>query len=219
MDYEATVQEKVIEFIRAGKLFTSVDIANAVKNEGLWIRNREVRDWLHDHFSDKSIFENYIISNITVCNGSSAASLYHPDTLDPSLYVETNQRTLTPDEVRAIAKAKAGKVKTSMAPDIKKMLVQPSFDDDDDKPTVDMEIVIRSTERIKIPGAMIRKLGWIPGQTVDPALILTTNAIAGDLTVNNDYRVSIPRSAVPWGTNPVKVMLKGGKIHFEKAKK
>ena len=220
MDYHASVQEKVIEFINDEKLFTSVDIANAVKRDGLWVRNREVRDWLRENFSNKTIFKNYTTTQIMVCKGSSAATLYHPDNVDANAYLETDQHTLTPDEVKAISKSKVGKVKPSAAPDIKKMLVTPSFDDEpeEDKAPVVMQTIIRSVDRIKIPGLMIKKLGWVPGQIVDPALILTSKILPGDLVVNGDYRVSIPRSSVSWGTSPVKVILKGGKIHFKKAR-
>lgn len=220
MDYIASVQEKVVEFINDEELFTSVDIANAVKSDGLWVRNREVRDWLKENFGNKTIFKNYTTTQIKVCKGSSAATLYHPDNVNADAYLETDQHTLTPDEVKAIAKANIGKTKPSAAPDIKKMLVTPSFDDEEEevKAPIDMEIVIRSVDRIKIPGSMIRKLGWVPGQIVDPALILTSKILPGDLVVNSDYRVSIPRYSVPWGTSPVKVILQGGKIHFKKAK-
>lgn len=217
MEYRISVQEKVVEYINDERLFTSVDIANAVKREGLWVRNREVRDWLRENFGDKAIFKNYTSTQITVCNGSSAATLYHPEDVDADAYIETDQQPLTPDEVKAIAKTKVGKVK--ITPDLDKILQPPSFDDEDeDKAPIEMEAIIRSVDRIKIPGSMIRKLGWVPGQIVDPALILTSKVLSGDLVVNGDYRVSIPRTSVPWGTSPVKLILKGGKIHFKKAR-
>lgn len=220
MKYEATVLEKVTEFIRDGKMFTSVDLANAVKLEGLWVRNREVKDWLHDHFDDEDLFVGYTITQISVCSGSSIASLYHPLQASPDHYLDRNLRPLTPDEVNTIAKTKVGSVKTSQQPDLNSMLPD-SIDDPDEDDLNDVSdemcIVIRSKQRIKIPGAIIRGLGWAPGQTVDPALIVTEKVINGKLEVNSDYRVSIPRSAVPWGTDPVKVILRDGKIIFEKA--
>lgn len=218
MNYQATVFEKVTEFIKMEKMFTSVDIANAIKNEGIWVRNSDVREWLHEGFDQKDIFGEYIISRITVCNGSSFANLYHPKLLNPSMYLDRCQRPLTPDEVKAIAAKKVGTIKDSHAPDINKILSTP-FEDEVEKDTTvaDMSITIRSLDRIKIPGALIRKLGWVPGQIIDPALILTTNVIPSNLKVNDDYRVSIPRSSVPWGKEPINVILKNGKIHFEKA--
>jgi hypothetical protein len=216
MQYEATVLEKVTEAIIANKMFTSVDIANAVKREGLWVRNHEVRNWLQDNFMNKSLFQDYAISQISVCNNSSFASLYHPALNDPNDYLDRDQRPLTPDDVKAIQKANAGKVKS--AADINKILATSDGDEDEeDDSTIEMSVVLNSFERLKIPGCMIRTLGWKPGQIVDPALILTTSTIPGKLKVNDDYRVSIPRNAVPWGISPVKVMLKQGKIHFEKA--
>jgi hypothetical protein len=211
MQYEATIREKIIEATKVGKLFTSVDIANAVKQEGLWVRNRDVRDWLQDNFYDKSIFDGYIISQILVCNASSYASLYHPSSELPDRYLDRDQRPLTPDEVKAIINSKKGTPRDDTAPDIDVMLAP---DDEDD---IEMSVTLTSVERLKIPGAMIRALGWSAGQLVDPALILTHNVLPANLKVNDDYRVSVPRTAVNWGTNPVKVILKKGKIHFEKA--
>lgn len=214
MQYEATIRAKVEEFIKAEKLFTSVDIANAIKNDGIWIRNTEVRNWIQSNFNDKMLFGDYVLTPIHVCNGTSLASLYHPALSDPNDYTDRDQRSLTPDDVKAIQKAKVGTPSPAKAPDIKDML---STDDDDDDTTPTMSIIIRSTERIKIPGLMIRELGWTPGQNIDPALILTDSVLPPTLTVNTDYRVSIPRTAVKWGTSPVKVILKDGKIQFEKA--
>lgn len=225
MAYELSIQEKVQEYIKEQKMFTSVDIANAVKQEGLWVRNREVRDWIQENFTNKSIFGDYIISQIMVCNGSSFASLYHPALKDPNDYLDREQQPLTPDEVKAIAKNKVGTIKDSAA-DITKILTEDNEEDDEDVGStpsvpstnnVKMSIVLVSIDRLKIPGAMIRELGWVPGQLVDPASILTKKILPGNLKVNSDYRVSIPRSAVPWGTDPVKVILKDGKIHFKKA--
>jgi hypothetical protein len=214
MQYDATIRVKVEEFIRAEKLFTSVDIANSIKMDGIWVRNTEVRHWLQNNFNDKLLFGDYVLTPIHVCSGSSLASLYHPALSDPNSYLDRDQRSLTPDDVKAIQKSKVGTPNPVNAPDIHDIL---STDDDEDDAAPTMSIVIRSTERIKIPGLMIRELGWAPGQNIDPALILTDSVLPPTLTVNNDYRVSIPRTAVKWGTNPVKVILKDGKIHFEKA--
>jgi len=217
MQYEATIREKVTEFVQTNKLFTSVDIANAIKSTGLWVRNVAVRDWLQENFNDKDVFEDYVISQISVCNGNAMASLYHPGLNAPSEYTDRDQRSLTPDEVKAIQKANVGKVKDTAA-DIDKILKANSDDEEDDTDdSVQMTVVLRSLQRLKIPTAMIKALGWVPGQTIDPALILTTNVIPGTLKVNDDFRVSIPRTAVPWGTKPVKVILKDGKISFKKA--
>jgi hypothetical protein len=215
MEYEATVLQKIQEFVDSNKMFTSVDIANAVKLEGLWVRNRHVRDWVISHFNDKEIFHDYVVSQIHVCGGSSLATLYHPGLSDPNDYLDRDQKPLTPDEVKQIQKDKKGSLKDNAA-DIKNILEKDESEEEDDE-DIEMSVVLRSVERLKIPGAMIRKLGWIPGQNVDPALLLTSGYIPSNLKVNDDYRVSIPRSTVSWGTSPVRVVLKSGKIHFEKA--
>ena len=48
--------------------------------------------------------------------------------------------------------------------------------------------------------------------------IKTHNSLPLGVIVSKDYRVSIPRGAVAWGTNPVKVMLTSkNDIIFDKA--
>lgn len=208
MESEKEVLAKLNEFIKENKMFTSVDLANAVKADGIWVRNRDIRDWLKSRFEDKGLFQDYAISSIYVCNGTSVASLYHPLFCDPNDYLDRDQRPLTPDEVKQIQKDhEAKKV------DFNKLMPN----DVDEEDNIELSVVLRSIQRLKIPGSLIRAMGWVPGQVVDTSKIHTKEALPTTLKVNDDYRVSIPRSSVPWGTKPVRVLLKGGEIHFEKA--
>jgi hypothetical protein len=210
MPLDATIKVKVQEFISKEEMFTSVDIANAIKQDGIWIKNREVRDWLRANVSDTALFGDYAHTQIQVCCGTATATLYYPMFKDPDDYQKRDQVALTPDEVKAIQKTKIGQPVASATPDINQV-----FDASDDD--VDASAVIKTTERIKIPGHIIKKLGWAPGDRIDPALIKTHRALPSDLYVNADYRVSIPRSVVDWGKDPVKVILRKGEIVFDKA--
>jgi hypothetical protein len=210
MPLDVTIKTKVQEFISQEKMFTSVDIANAVKRDGIWIKNREVRDWLRANSSDSSLFGDYATTQIQVCGGTATATLYYPMFKDPDEYAERDQVALTPDEVKAIQKQRVGQPVPNVTPDINQVLC--STDDD-----VQASTVIKTTERIKIPGYMVKKLGWAPGDRIDPAVIKTHRALPSDLYVNADYRVSIPRSVVDWGNDPVKVILKENEIVFDKA--
>jgi hypothetical protein len=209
MPLDATIREKVEGYVKEQKLYTSVDIANAIKRDGIWVRTREVRDWLRANISDTILFQDYTTSTIDVCSGAAQATLYHPTTKDPLEYTERDQVSLTPDEVKAIQKSKVGQPVPSAVPDINSVLTQ--TDDGEDS------AVIRTTERIKIPGHIIKKLGWHPGNRVDPAVIKTHTTLPSNLKVSKDYRVSIPRSCVNWPGCPVKVILKNGMIVFDKA--
>jgi hypothetical protein len=209
MALDVTIKTKVQEYITKGEMFTSVDIANAVKKDGIWVRNRDVRNWLHANSSDQVLFGDYGQSIINVCNGSAQATLYHPVFKDASEYTALDQVSLTPDEVKDIQKKVTGTTNVKATPDITAVFNNTS--------TPDLSIVIKSKERIKIPGEITRKLGLKPGQRVDPALIKTHTVITKDLYVNSDYRISIPRSSVNWAPSPVKVMLKDGEVLFDKA--
>jgi len=226
MKQEEIILEKITNFIKDGKMFTSVDISNAIKMEGIWVRNRTVRDFLQDLFLDKDLFTDYTISQIFVCNNSSLASLYHHNLSDPNDYLDRDQHCLTPDEVKSIQKELEEAAKND--PDINKILDEDSEEDTNIKAKKvkskkvkvsksNKGIIIRSINRIKIPGSLIRELGWETGQRVDTSVIKTHKPLPSHLRVNDDYRVSIPRTSVKWGTSPVKVILKQGEIHFKKA--
>lgn len=93
-------------WMQRGKPFTSVDIANSLKQRGDWIKNREVAAYLRQNaLSFASQYTqgrfNYTQSTITVTlsDGSQTqAQLYHPDTIDPIHYKSRSQRALSPDE-------------------------------------------------------------------------------------------------------------------------
>jgi hypothetical protein len=207
---DATIKQKVQEFVDRKEMFTSVDISNAIKKDGIWIRNAEVRNWLRANSRDPNVFDGYSSSAISVCGGNTDATLYHPSLGDPDDYQARDQQPLTPYDVKAIQKQKVGQPIPAAAPDIGDVLSTRTDD-------ADMVAVIKSKERVKIPGNMIKALGWKIGDTIDPAVIKTHRVIRATLKVGKDHRVSVPRSAINWGTDPVKVMLKGGTIVFEKA--
>ena len=213
---EALIQAKVEEFISGDKLFTSVDVANAIKSDGEWIRNRVVRDWLLENITTNDIFSGYTKTRINVNGGTHQATLYLPTWADADIYDKTDQRVLTPDEVKSIRRNKIGQPNPNVVHDINTILSPEEDEDDGDNGDV-ISKVLRSKNRLFIPGYMIKAMGWNPGDTVDPTKIKTPNIRPDELTVWHDYRVSIPRSAVPWKTEPVKVTLKGGEILFDKA--
>jgi len=206
MSSDNLIRTKVENFVKNEKMFTSVDIANAIKGDGDWVRNIEVASWLRENFHKEDMFLEYKTTPITVCSGSRSATLYIPEWEDSDKYANRDQNPLTPKDVESIKKKKVSK---QSAPDIVDLL---------NKPQALMSKVIKSKERIKIPGEMIRKMGYTPGDKVPPDVVKAHNNIPGRLIVNKDYRFSIPRSSVNWGTAPVKVILtKDNKITFEKA--
>ncbi len=95
------IQDKVTEFVNDSKGFTSVDIANAIKTEGTWIRNRAVASCLRNWTPPVG----YSVTKISVSQGSkqpTQASVYIPNTLSISDYATTSQDAMTPDEFEAM---------------------------------------------------------------------------------------------------------------------
>jgi hypothetical protein len=211
MNNETLILNKAVELIKDQKMFTSVDLANAIKKDGNWIRNIEVASWLRENYRKLDEFLEYKTTPIQVCSNTRSATLYFPEGSNPDLYSNRDQEPLTQVEVDDIRKKKTS-VKKS--PDKK---VTDIVDLLNDSKTV-LSAVISSKERIKIPGSMIKKLGYNPGDKIPPDIVKSTYKIPGNLIVNKDCRLSIPRSVVNWGTDPIKVILTNdNKITFEKA--
>jgi hypothetical protein len=210
MPMDMTIKAKVEEFVKKNKMFTSMDIANGIKRDGVWVRNREVRDWLRDAVSSEPLLLGaYTNTLIDICSGAAQATLYYPLYGNPDMYTGNDQVALTPDEVKTIAKQKA-LAPVATAPDINTV-----FSNANDEIAT---AIIRSIDRVKIPSNIVKLLGWSPGDTIDPAAIKTHKVLPGGLKVSQDYRVSIPRKCIHWGTSPVKVILKSDNtIVFDKA--
>ena len=92
-DESRVISDKVAEFVNKQELFTSVDVANAIKKDGTWIRNREVAGWLRNFFSDPS----YSRTLIPVDYGRNEATLYHPGFADTKDYKNYDAKAISPE--------------------------------------------------------------------------------------------------------------------------
>ena len=102
-----TVDEQIIigketrVWMKAGKMFTSVDIGNALKEKGEFIRNRDVASYLRGAYLTVAVWAgaNYEKTPIDVTLDSGVtmeASLYHPAGMDPANYIDRSQKALPP---------------------------------------------------------------------------------------------------------------------------
>jgi len=222
------VKVVVEEFSRGQKQFTSIDVANQVKRSGKWRRNRDVASELRDMYAtDDAALAGYSRCSIAVKGGSKTATLYFPSGTDPEDYKDRDQRADSPtppasrgastqafQTAQRTVAAPAARSRSAASGILKRAprnMVTQQTDVADIGDVLDTDIVmtkvIKTKERIKIPGPMIRKLGWAPGQPVDLSKIKTHNAVPVGIIVAKDYRVSLPRNALNWGTQPVKVIL------------
>lgn len=182
----AVVVEKVIEnFVNNELMFTSVDIANAIKKGGSWISNREVAKYLREEYD--WMLCGYEKTIIRVTDGK-IATLYHPCCCDPINYCDTDKHALTPNEV-----------------DCQETLYLYESDISDEKKEdnkKDKDILSREvycTNRLRIPGIFARKLNWKPGDLVDISKI-EVNGLSLKLKVNADYRINIKACLLSRGT-------------------
>jgi len=101
MDKNLVIKEEVEKFVKAEKLFTSVDIGNAIKIKilSMEIRNREVRDWLRANLGTDPILTDYVMESIDINSGVGVATLYRPHWKDASEYINRDQKALTPADI------------------------------------------------------------------------------------------------------------------------
>jgi len=95
------VETKVNEFVTAEEGFTSMDICNAIKTDGTWVRNRDVAAWLRRWTAPIG----YSISKVTVSLQSGAsrqAGVYLPNSLCIQDYAKTQQTAMTPAEFEVL---------------------------------------------------------------------------------------------------------------------
>jgi hypothetical protein len=204
MGNEMLIQEKVKDFVDSDKMFTSVDIGNAIKKENkTFVQNKAVAGWLRENFGKDQIFKNYSRTLIRVAAGREAY-VYHPFFADANTYSETNQHALTPQEAGIgvvspkssfIARSGGAPVQT---PTTVQTVISTSTTDDG-------SVTITDTDRVRIPAKFVMKLGWKHGDAVDTSKIDGATIPLCDLKVHKDGRIYVARSWLPFGTSPVKV--------------
>jgi hypothetical protein len=235
MSNEQTIREMVQEYVTAEKIFTSVDIGNAIKTKTLTmdIRNRDVRDWLRTNIGKDPLLADYVSEPIDVNNGHTA-TVYRPHWKDVSDYIDRDQKALGPGDLVALSPSTAAasasgspKVASATATvtatrnDNSQLPIQDIVDDGSHDITgTGVKLVRKSryVRRIQIPGDITQALGWKPGQKVDLDKIkIHTGKLNPNLKVWYDGRVSISRKLVGFGVAPINIILKGDEIYFEKA--
>lgn len=214
MTNEQVIESKVNDFIVKNEAFTSVDLANSIKKDGTWIKNRRVASWLRSNFKA----DDYETTMIDVGGSNGQANLYHPDFFDEMNYDGQNQKAMTPTEFEALHGINP--LQTTSGTDDSE-----EDESDEEEDSLDAEeqdssitrIVTITMDRIWIPAPIIRKLGWQSGDSVDNHRI----GISGNskLLVHIDGRVSVSKNY--WnGTldngDKVSISYKDDKIEFLK---
>jgi hypothetical protein len=100
------------QWMQRGKMFTSVDIANSLKQRGDWVRNRDVADFLRTNVVNMAPQYGFKYTTTTIDvklpNGSNTeATLYHVSGTNAATYTKTNQKAMSPDEAKTDSPPKA----------------------------------------------------------------------------------------------------------------
>ena len=187
------IEAKFVEFVGKNAMFTSMDIANSIKESGEWIRNSEVGKWLRENAL--KLTTDYSSTKISVAQGQHTAFLYYPTNSDPDDYKDRDQIALQPIQQTQVSSQSPISCSTSLH-----------------------KIKCDSRSRLWIPSNLVKQLGWGSGDKVDKNKILVNQQdVSEDLIVRNDGRISIPRKCIAWGTDPVNVFVSNGNLCFQKA--
>jgi hypothetical protein len=201
------IEKKVSEFVNNKKMFTSVNITNAIKMDGTWISNSEVAQWLRNSYNNSkhmtNILINYSSTTIQVENGQRAATLYYPFGHDSNTFTDTEISAMTPDEFKRIH-------------GVDPFIPVPANVPVKSKITLIDKVCSENSNRIRIPAKIVSAIGLKPYKKVTDQKFAIKN-IPATLKVHADGRVSIPRSCIDIKKGPVKIFLKDGVIGFEKA--
>lgn len=223
---DTLIQDKVKIFVEQDKMFTSVDVGNAIKTEDkTFIKNRDVAAWLRENFTKDQLFKNYNRSLIRVTAGKETY-VYHPFFADPSVYTQVDQHALSPQEAGISASNKTNFISNAgNGPFPQSMLTGFPISVNSTTTTVppgsiDNSVIITDTRMVRISSKIVAKLGWKPGDDVDLSKIdgATIPSIT-ELKVHKDGRVYVARSWLPFGTDAVKIDFDqtSGKITIVKA--
>lgn len=191
------IQAQFESFVEAEAMFTSVDIGNAIKENGDWVKNSDVAIWLRNNAL--AIATNYCSTLIDVNNGTQKAFLYYPSGTNPDDYQTRNQAALPPN------------------PNMKTITVTSACSASCPASSVS-KIKLRSDSRtrLRIPAILVRQLGLNPGDVVDFSKILFHKQPENDLIVYKDGRISFSRNCLSFGDGPVFAFIENGCLNFEK---
>lgn len=221
------IEQKVRDFISQQTMFTSVDIANSIKTDGIWINNSIVASWLRNNFENinQSTGDNYDSKIIDVANNTHRAFLYFPFFCTPDSYSNTDAVAITPDQFYVLHDYKYTDPQAQPdGPSVQSTTTttnvpQPSQKTTNVQKVVSIDprtLVGKAQGRIRIPGAIIKALGLSPGDIVASSDKVNIPNLSKKITVQSDYRVSIPRSILSLGNGPVRMALRDGKLKIEK---
>jgi hypothetical protein len=187
MTNERIIEAKVVEFMASGKMFTSVDIANSIKKDKVWIRNSEVAAYLRKNAIAMSAGQYDTV--LTVVANNHKAHVYFPNGTDPDTYIDTDQVALTPQDVGVDLLA-IDKIK--LEPDVRNRLRIPA--------SLVKELGLN-------PGDCV----------ANDKILVNNKDISEKLEVQSDGRIEISRECSAWGNDPVYAFVRDNVLCFERA--
>jgi hypothetical protein len=219
---DKVIRAKVEEFVGKQLMFTSVDISNAIKRDGTWVRNSEVSSWLHRNFNDvnDSRGADYIQAQVSVLNNTVTALLYLHVTHNVDSYTNRDLVAMTPDQFKRLHGydplnppiSTTGST-TSSTPAGTTTVKSPAVPAKKIKTVGDKLKVAHGcfliqefkSGRIRVPATLVKAVGMRPGCKVNfKKLDVNTAKISSPLKVHDDGRISLPRTCIEVDSTSVK---------------
>lgn len=195
MDKE--IRAKVEEFVKKQLMFTSVDISNAIKKDGTWVRNTEVSVWLRKNFNDLNdeLGSDYTVVQIKVAGSSVVALLYLHITHSADNYTNRDLEAMTPAQFKRLHGYDPANPPITGKSTVKKVAAANGK----------LKITEFKSGRIRVPAVLVKAVGMKPGSKVNfKKVAVNTAKISSPLKVHNDGRLSLPRNCIEVDSTSVK---------------
>ena len=155
------VEDVVIDFVKAGRMFTAVDATREAKSQGATERHLHMKGSVHSmqKYMEDNEYERTLID---VGNGNKAF-LYHPDHLDPNDYVVAGSLTPKATSAAPVVQVSGKKLRTA-TPD--------------------------KDGRICVSGDVLKKANILPGDRVG-VTVTSTEAVIGEAKKDSDIVLSV----------------------------
>lgn len=178
----------VKELCRGLESFTSLDVSNKVKSDGVVVRHREVAECVRQCFATGEMkVYGYVreLIDVTMSNGANVQTyLYHHTTIPAEDYKNRSQIALRPKSNDSPCNTVDDNQPQQVSPVVQNNVQTPPH-------AIDVSSMTRTQKgdgRLEVPHAWMSKLGWNVGDNVvavksGNGLVLKTDVIPGETVV------------------------------------
>jgi hypothetical protein len=196
--------DKIKSLVDDGELFTSVDVSNAIKRDGVWIRNKEVAKFLRTYDFSQHNYNKELI-NVTSNNIQTKATVYFPDYSDAQHYKLTSQTTIKKHQLPTQKMLKIVSTSNQIS-NLQTHNAASQF----------KTYKIKCPKKIRVPAKLVRIFNSNPGTQFDISNIdiVCFKNLPSKMKVNKDGRINIATSYLKTKKQEILISITNNKISF-----